>query len=334
MNMKKQLTISLTVALIICASRIQAQDFHLSQYDAFALYLNPALTGQFQAEKADYRAGTIYRTQWRSMTRKPFATYGLFYDMPYKRFGIGAYLLNNRAGIANFNTLNFQVSGSYFITDPAKSPHILNVGLQLGLFYKTFNPNNVLFESQYDNATGSLSSEINSGENFEKTSLVKFDANMGVFYQYKEQDKKYSPYVGFSVFHLSKPSESFSAEKSRTPIRFCANAGSSFVVSEKVTVTPNVLYMNQAKATELNVGIAGTYELKEKTDILYGVNYRLKDALIIHAGLKKDNIVFRMSYDINVSYLSAYTHNRGAFEISLVVHGKKHENPFKSIASF
>ncbi len=332
--MKIKLSIAICFASFMAASVVKAQDFHLSQYDAFGLYLNPALTGYFSGEKADYRANAIYRTQWRSLARKPFTTYGLSYDMLYKKFGIGAYILNNRAGLANFNTLNFQLSGSYFITDPENSPHILNVGLQMGMFYKTFNPNNLLFESQYDYSTGTLNSDINNGENFQRTSIVKFDANVGMFYKYKEDGKKYAPYIGFSVFHLSKPSESFNVAKNKIPMRFNLNVGCEFVVNEKVKIIPNVLYMNQAKASDLNIGIAGTYNLKEKNDLLYGVNYRVKDAVIIHAGMKKDNIILRMSYDVNVSYLSAYTGNRGAFEMSLIVFGKKHENPFKSMSSF
>ncbi len=334
MKNKNLITVFICIAIITFSKSINAQDFHLAQYDAFALYLNPALTGSFSGEDADYRASTIYRSQWRSLSRKPFATYGLAYDMPYKKFGIGAYILNNKSGIANFNTLNFQLSGSYFITDPKKSPHTLNVGLQMGLFYKKFNPDNLLFESQYDNSTGTLNSDISNGENFDRTSLVKFDANLGVFYQYKDENKKYSPFVGVSIFHLSRPSESFSGEKNSIPMRFSVNAGSEFVVSEKVKITPTILYMNQANATELNVGVAGTYRIKEKNDLLYGLNYRVKDAVIIHAGLKKDNIILRMSYDLNVSYLSAYTNRRGGFEISLIVFGKKNENPFKSMASF
>lgn len=332
--MSKKVSILIAFAFIATTAIVKAQDFHLSQYDAFGLYLNPALTGYFAGEKADYRANVNYRSQWRSLARKPFATYGLSYDMPYKKFGVGAYVLNNRAGLANFNTLNFQVSGAYFITDPENSPHILNVGLQMGLFYKTFNPNNLLFENQYDYSTGTLNPEINNGENFQRTSLVKFDANLGMFYQYKEDGKKYSPYLGFSVFHLSKPSESFNANKNRVPMRFNVNAGCEFQVNDKVKVIPNILYMNQAKASDFNIGVAGTYRIKEKNDLLYGINYRVKDAVIIHAGMKKDNIILRMSYDVNVSYLSAYTSNRGAFEISMIVFGKKHENPFKSMASF
>ena len=117
-------------------------------------------------------------------------------------------------------------------------------------------------------------------------------------------------------------------------MRFNFNTGCEFIINEKVKLTPSILYMNQAKASDFNIGAIGTYLIKEKMDIIYGLNYRWKDALIIQVGIKKDNVVFRMSYDVNVSYLSNYTNRRGAFELSLVMSGKKGENPFKSVARF
>jgi type IX secretion system PorP/SprF family membrane protein len=264
------------------------------------------------------------------MIRKPFTTYGISYDQPYKRFGIGAYILNNRSGAAKFNTLNFQVSGSYSITDPVKSPHLLNVGLQMGLFYKSFRPDNLLFESQYDYSTGSLNADLDNGENFARTSLVKFDANFGVFYKYKEDTKKFAPFFGLSVFHLSMPSESFNNEKERVPMRFNVNAGCDFKINDKFKVTPSVLYMTQAKATDLNIGVMSYYRLKDtKSDVLIGLNYRLKDAVSLQVGIKQnEQHTFRISYDINTSYLNNYTGGRGAIEFSLILCGKKNKPLF------
>jgi type IX secretion system PorP/SprF family membrane protein len=317
---------------ITLSLNVKAQDFHLTQYDAFPLYLNPALTGNYLGEDIDYRINAVYRSQWRSMIKKPFTTYGISYDQPYKKFGIGAFILNNRAGMAKFNTLNFQLSGSYSITDPKRSPHLLNVGLQMGLFYKSFNPNNLLFESQYDNSSGSLNPDVGSGENFERTSMVKFDANFGVFYKYKDDDKKFAPFLGFSVLHLSKPSESFTVEKNRVPMRFIVNAGCDFKINDKLKLTPTILYMNQAKASDLTIGATGFYRIKDtKSDVMFGLSYRVKDALVLQVGIKQnEQHTFRISYDINTSYLSSYTGNRGAIEFSLVLTGKKSKPLFSS----
>ncbi len=94
--MKKNLIIFLFCALYFafCTLHSRAQDAHLSQYDEAYLYLNPALTGMFNG---DYRAGGHYRSQWAAVATKPFVTSMLSYDMPKDRFGVGGYIMNNRA---------------------------------------------------------------------------------------------------------------------------------------------------------------------------------------------------------------------------------------------
>jgi hypothetical protein len=60
----------------------------------------------------------------------------------------------------------------------------------------------------------------------------------------------------------------------------------------------------------------------------------VKDALMVQAGVKKDNFILRMSYDVNTSYLNSYSNGKGGFEITLSITGKKGVSPFKSMASF
>jgi type IX secretion system PorP/SprF family membrane protein len=332
--MKTKLFIPLIICLFMTV-KIKAQDFHLTQYDAFSLYLNPALTGNYLGEDYDYKIYSVYRTQWKTLPTKPYQTYGVGYDRAYKRFGIGAYVLDNRSGALDFNTFNFQVSGSYFITDPKTSPHSLSVGVQAGLFYKTFNYNKILFESQYDNSAGQLNSDISNGESFNKTSRVNLDANMGVFYKYKDAKSKINPFVGFSVFHLNMPMETFAGNDKRLPMRFNLNGGSDITINETWKVTPMILYMNQAKAWELNVGALVYYKLKKEgiCDLIVGLNYRVQDACMFQVGMKYNNFNVRMSYDINTSYLNAYSKKRGGYEITLQISGKKGKSLLKS-ASF
>jgi type IX secretion system PorP/SprF family membrane protein len=337
--MKKFLK-SIVILAGVFSLRLSAQDFHVTQYDAFTMYLNPALTGNFLTEKADYRMQAIYRSQWRPLVAKSFSTFGMGYDARYKKYGYGGYILNNHSGVAAFNTMQVQASGSYFITNPIVSPHWLNVGLQLGIFYKTFDQSKVLFESQYDYSTGTLRSDIGNNENFSRTSLVKLDPNFGVFYKYKDWRAKFSPHVGVSIFHLSIPKENFSSQNGRVPMRFLMNAGCDYKIDDKWSVTPTLLYMNQARASEFNIGALGYYSMESssnsdiKYDIIFGLNYRWKDALMFQAGLKKNNIALRMSYDINVSYLSSYSSGRGAFEMTLIIFGKKGEPVFKGVSQF
>src|SRR6476469_7714563 len=107
--MRKKILFPIIAALFISLKN-SAQDFHLTQYDAFSLYLNPALTGAYLGDDWSYKIHTIYRSQWKTIPTKPYQTYGVGFDKPYRRVGIGGYLLDNRSGMADFNTLNFQLS--------------------------------------------------------------------------------------------------------------------------------------------------------------------------------------------------------------------------------
>ncbi|HXD93662.1 MAG TPA: type IX secretion system membrane protein PorP/SprF, partial [Bacteroidia bacterium] len=155
----------------------------------------------------------------------------------------------------------------------------------------------------------------------------------------RDVQKKFWPYIGLSLFHVNQPKENFGAAyETRLPIRWDVQAGCDFLINEKFKLTPTVLYMNQAKAWELNMGALGYYKLNDskevRYDLIFGLNYRLQDAVIIQAGIKKDNIALRMSYDINTSYLSSYTNGKGGFEMTLIIMGKKGTPIFKSMSKY
>ncbi|MEK6615729.1 MAG: PorP/SprF family type IX secretion system membrane protein [Bacteroidota bacterium] len=310
-----------------------AQDFHLSQYDATSHYFNPALTGIYFGNSANYRIYSDYRSQWKSLGIKPFSTYYLAYDMPYQLYGFGGYLIHNRNGAGGLNTINFMPSAAYKISNEVATPHNLSVGVQLGIIYRSFDPNHFTYDSQFSTAhPNGFDPSIPSGETFEKTSSLKLDANMGVFYKYKNTQWKANPWGGFAVYHVTKPSQSLTGIKKdtagkridRMPMRFVFQAGADWKITEEIRVTSMLLYMNQAQAQELNIGAIGFYHIKETNyDVLGGLNYRWKDAVIVQAGMKYEQHIITLSYDINTSYLNNYTNGRGAFEFSILLTGIK-----------
>lgn len=310
------------------------QDFHLAQYDAAPQYLNPALTGIYFKDKGDYRINANYRSQWRSLVNKPFHTYCIGYDMPYKRFGFGGFIINNRAGTGSFNTLSFMASGAYQITDDPTKRHFMTVGLQLGILHKSYDPTKHTFDEQYSVQAGGFDPNLDNGEVFDKTSILRFDVNGGIYYKYVDMDKTFNPYGGFSVRHINKPNESFTSNKTRLPMHFIAHGGTDIIINEKIKIVPSVLYMiNNSKgkkynnkATELNMGLLGYYRFEESDyEVFLGGAYRLEDAVIIHTGLKHDNNIYRISYDINASYLHNFSGGRGALEFSIIYTGFRKE---------
>jgi len=88
----------LAIALCVLIGRMSAQDFHLSQYDLFPLYYNPAQTGMYGGEKMDYRFFGNYRSQWQKLQGKPYSAFGVGFDMPVNRYGVGILVMDHIAG--------------------------------------------------------------------------------------------------------------------------------------------------------------------------------------------------------------------------------------------
>lgn len=310
------------VALLHTASK--AQDYHLSQYDMSPMFLNPALTGLYGGERGkpgELRMMANYRSQWQRLESKPYSTAAIAFDKPIKRFGVGAYIMDNLAGRSNYNTFNFIVGGSYEITAPESKDHFLTTGLQIGLINRKFGMDELLFESQYTSSQG-LDGTLDNGENFQKFSILRFDSNIGFYYKYKNPLSDYNPFLGLSVYHLNKPDQAVAGTESRMPMRFNIHVGSDIYVDENVNIKPMILYMYQGKAQELNLGAMIFYHMKEtQYDIVGGVSYRWKDAVVINAGLKQGQSTFRMSYDIVTSGLKTFNGKRGAIELGVVYSG-------------
>lgn len=317
--MKKLLTLLLITGAF--ASKVNAQDFHLSQYDMAPLYYNPAVTGLFFDDNVKMRVCGNYRSQWQKLQGKPYSSVGVSWDMPIDRFGVGVQVMDHIAGTSNFGTFQFLASGSYNIIGKNSKNHVLTTGLQLGFFQKRYSDAALLFESQYNDVDG-LDPNAPSGELFPRYSIIRFDANIGVYYKYIDKNGRFDPSIGLGVYHLSMPNESFTGEKNRLPIRWAVTGGCDIHAREDLTFTPNFLFMYQRKAMEINAGLMVGYAVQgSQYSLLAGGSYRHKDAIVVHLGFKQGGNVFRISYDIVTSNLKNYGGRRGGFEMGVIYTG-------------
>lgn len=314
-----RLIISSFVAFISVLSN-QAQDFHLSQYEASPMHLNPALTGAFEG---DLRGSLHYRNQWRSIATKAFTTMAISGDMPIKKvenLKAGFFILNNRAGAGNYNALNVILSGAYDFKLSANPHHHFVPGIQLGMINKSVNIAALSFGEQYNSQNGGgLNPNADNGEVFSNQSIFLPELNAGFMYYFSSDVSRFNPFIGGSVFHITEPKESFFGSDNRLPRRYLAHAGVKYNLSQKLQFSYYGLFMQQTNVTEITNTIMAYYHLK-KSDVylMYGNTYRTKDAVLVHFGLKYRELTYRFSYDINTSGLSAITNGRGAFEMSLV----------------
>lgn len=324
--MKKALYFIISiVSVIVFFKKTLAQDFHLSQYDANPIYLNPALTGIRFNEDWNYRAALNYREQGGKYLGGSNVTFATALDKPLNnKFSIGQYIVNDRTVNGSFNTFNFMLSGAYKIINTAtdgKNKHHLSVGLQMGLLQKALYPANFVYDSQYSSTDpDGFDKNLPSNEFFRNESYFRFDANMGVFYRLIDRNKKYSPYGGFSIHHLTQPNQSFLGETFKTPMWFVLHGGCQNVLSTVLKIQTQLLYMKQSKATELNLQVLGFYKIQGSDyEPLMGLAWRNKDAVIMHIGLKQKNNIYRISYDINTSFFKLYSQGRGGMEMSVII---------------
>ncbi len=306
----------LFLVLMLFAGSFRAQDFHLSQYDAAPLFLNPALVGQFDGK---YRVHGHYRTQWGSVSSKSFKTAAISFDMPFEKFAFGAQILNRRAGAGDYNDLGIILNGGYSFTLDKNETHKISLGLQAGVIQKSVNYDNLYFESQYTTAAGgSFDQSLPTGENFGGSNFWIPDVNAGFVYYYGKDQVRINPFIGASAFHLTQPKETFYATDNKLPMRYLAHAGAKVNLSERIQLMPKVLFMKQRNAQEVNYGMMAHYHLKGAGVILLlGPTFRSADAFIIEGGAKFGNYEGKVSYDFNTSSLSDFSDGKGGFEISL-----------------
>jgi len=311
--MKKHLLI-LTI-LALGTFRTQAQDAHLSMYDAAPLYLNPAMTGVFEG---DWRVHGQYRTQWRAVNFKPYTSALISFDRSHKKWGFGGQISNFRAGIGNFNALQGLASVAYTTSLDKSRNHNLSFGVQAGVTQKTLEYQLLSFNNQYTtNNGGEFDMTVDPNEQFGGQSLITPVVNAGLLYFFAKQESRFNPFLGISAFNLTQPQETFFSFDNRLPIRYFAHTGVRINVTETFYVLPKVLYMMQREFQELTIAADVGYYMKgSDMYLLGGFVYRNRDAAIVSVGAKMDRFIARIGYDVNVSSLTTASNGRGGFEIS------------------
>lgn len=314
----KNLFVLMLLALGLMAPRLaQAQvDPHFSQYYAYPMWLNPALTGVVDG---DYRATVNYRNQWAAIGT-PYSTAGFSIDAPTsKNIGVGAKLINMSAGDAGYNYFNFMASVSYQGVKFGKNQtqHIV-FGLQGGLTSRKVDPTKFQTGMQYVPGLG-FDPSMYSGETLTKTHSNEFDAAAGVVYYDGNPDHQFNPFAGVSVTHLTQPNDRFLTDgKSHIlPARYLVHGGLRIRVDERFAITPHFMVLKQGTGEEKFVGVYGQYKVSQEVYVLGGISDRFRDAVVPFVGFHFKNALLGLSYDANTSKLNRLTNGVNTFEISI-----------------
>lgn len=311
-----------------------SQDFHYSQFYNSPLTLNPALTGLI---KEDFRVGLLHRSQWKAVN-SAFITSSLFADInfiknPFKldQFGVGVFALNDEVGDGIFSNQQVAVSISGTKTLDELKRHRISFGIQPNYVTKGLNSSNMVFDSQI-NSGYQVDRNISSGENLNsRFSFVNFNA--GLHYEFV-LSKKTELFAGYAANNIFRPKEHpLSSSQSRLPVRHVFNPGLIYKINQRWSLKPNLLFVYQKGATDMNMGLFGAYTFNPEktlpTTAFLGAWFRAKDAFIAMAGLKWGHYQVAFSYDFTASSFRDVKNDQdirknaavGAWEISFIYVG-------------
>jgi type IX secretion system PorP/SprF family membrane protein len=313
---------------------VQAQDFHFSQFYNSPLTLNPGLTGKI---KEDFRVGLIHRSQWKTVN-SAFITSAVFADInfiknPFKldQWSVGIFGLNDELGHGLFSNqqVAFSLSGTKTLDELKR--HKLSFGIQPNYITKGMNSNKMVFDSQI-NSNYQIDQSIASGESLNNRYSF-FNLNAGLFYDFV-WTQRVEVFAGYTASNILRPKEHpLSLTESRVPLRHTLNPGLTYTINQRWSLTPNLLFVYQGRATESNMGLFGACifnpEKNLPTTAFVGGWLRAKDAAIAMVGLKWGHYKVAFSYDFTMSKLrdvrkAEEVRDRaavGAWEISFIYVG-------------
>jgi type IX secretion system PorP/SprF family membrane protein len=298
----------LSIILMGLAITGRSQDPEFSQFYANPLYLNPALAG---AENFN-RAVLNYRNQWPSIDNG-FVTYNASYDQYISKLhgGIGVLFNVDDAGDGLLTTTQASLMYSYTLQVSYKL--FFNFALQGSYYQRSLNWDMLRFGDQIDllNNLTMPSGEIPP----ESTTVRAPDFAAGVVFGWKS-----ALHGGIAVHHLNEPNTAFyESREDNLPMKITAHLGGninleggSMYFDPRFYISPNILYQQQGMFHQINAGVYVTW-LPLVLGAWFRHNLENPDAFILLAGIDFKNLKVGYSYDMTLSGINT----GGAHEFSL-----------------
>ena len=328
--MKLKKIIPLFLLWLAQTNAVNAQDPSFSQFFSSPLTLNPALTGNFEGE---LRAAGNYRNQWPSINNA-FVTSTVSVDMPIlrdqlrqgDRWGLGFMGMNDKTANGILTSNFFSLSTAYHKTIDENGLHRISMGFQGSYSNKILDGPRLHFLDglQVDGTWLPSSSEP---ENLRTITAHYFDANVGALYNGSLNGTN-EVYLGASVYHITRPKETFLNENTIVvPTRLTIHGGGFFPSpsGNGPSWYVSAVYNRQATGNELVLGTAlelsASKDENNPVNLYIGVWTRVNnvtDAVIPYVSLDYGNFNLGMTYDVNISGLKKASYGMGGIEVALI----------------
>lgn len=327
--------VGFTIVIVLCITKLFAQDIHFSQFYVSPLLQNPANAGYFNC---DYRITGIHRNQWRSVT-VPYKTTTASYDMRFINrkgskdiLGAGVVLYTDKAGDADLSHNNFSGAVAYHKSLDRFGINYFGGGIMLSYGTGSVDFLRLRFPDQYGGDPGVILPTAQKP--FDSFNYV--DASMGLEYNWIPESKNNHVQVGAAIYHLNQPNKSFIKSSPKAPIyrKYVVHAVGQMRINPKLELHPKFQAQIQGKNQEYTVGTFARLDLDKAKNDLYGFYFgpwlRLVgdvkspaavDALILALRVDVESLSVGFSYDVNLSQLAQASTARGGPELSIIYIG-------------
>ncbi len=315
------------------------QDFHLSQFDASPLNLNPALTGAIDGKA---RILANYRNQWSPLLRgDSYNTYSISYDrrLDLKSGNyIGLGIVGNRdiSGELSFGTsqANLSFSFSKMISKTDSTSHSLIGGLQFGIARRSVDLTSARWPHQHD-GNGLIDEGIFVDLSDFDSDFLHTDLNFGLAWMSRFGERKTLTF-GIAAFHLNQPNISFFVRfgpSEPLSVKVTAHVTGELPLTARLSLMPSFIYLKQGVHSQLNLGTKLNLALVSNSSLAHiqgGLFYRASphkdgfqdsfihsDAIIMVLALQFKKFQLGISYDLTVSKLRNTANAMGTVEASI-----------------
>ncbi len=306
----KAAVILLFMSLILSATSVSGQDLAFSQFYANPVYLNPALAGN----KICPRVSFGYRNQF-PLLNGHYVSYTAGADMYVEALSGGLAVL--AATDMTGPRASFSGSAVYSYHLKITEKLSMNAALQAGYFQYRLNWQSLIFEDMINPGTGEI---ITGGETPpDRLNVGDVDFSTGMVLGYNER-----LYLGAAFHHITMPDLAFyQGNTNRLDMRITVHAGALFDLeegirgseNEKLSFSPNIVYMQQGKFHQLNGGMYVNF-YPFVSGLWLRHNFENPDALIVSLGFQQPQYKIGYSFDFTLAQLGIAA--GGAHEVSLV----------------
>ena len=323
--MKNDVHIILCCMLMLLATlQVHGQDIHFSQFFETPLLRNPALGGLFSG---DVRLQSVYRTQWQSVT-VPYQTvsmsgeYKIAVGKSEDFVTAGGEILYDKAGDIAMTATHILPALNYHKSLSQEKNMYLSLGFMGGMVQRRLDPSKMTTNSQFDGS--GYNEGLATGETFNQGSYTYFDGTAGMSFNAQLGDNSdNNMYAGIAYHHFNKAARVSFYDNSNLEVvpKWVYSGGVRLSTSENTSVTIEGDYGRQGPYAELVTGLMYTVKLDDadlpKYLIHGGAVLRWNDAIIPVAKIEMRPLAISVSYDANISGLSAATTGKGGVEFGI-----------------